>query len=138
MAAQPPRRRWREQDALLALALVLLLRCLLDTWDAVYYPLPFVLALLAWEVGGPARNPPVLALAASVLVWISFQWLPAALLRGRPGRLLPGLVAAARGLARPAPFLSPSASARAAPRTGRRRRAHEMTVSALGRLVRTS
>ena len=41
-----------ERDALLALALVLLLRCLLDTWDTVYYPLPFVFALLAWEITG--------------------------------------------------------------------------------------
>jgi hypothetical protein len=65
-----------EQDALLALALVLLLRCLLDTWDVAYYPLPFVLALLAWELGTDTRRPPVLALSSSVLVWISFQWLP--------------------------------------------------------------
>ena len=39
------------QRALLALALILLLRCLADTWDALYYPLPFLLALLAWESG---------------------------------------------------------------------------------------
>ena len=45
------------RDALLALALLLLLRCVLDTWDAVYYPLPFVLALLAWEVRGPGSAP---------------------------------------------------------------------------------
>lgn len=65
-----------ERDALLALALLLLLRCLLDTWDNVYYLLPFVFALLAWEVGGPERRPPVLALSSTVLGWISFQWLP--------------------------------------------------------------
>ena len=41
------------QRALLALALILLARCLLDTWDALYYPLPFLLALLAWESGRP-------------------------------------------------------------------------------------
>jgi hypothetical protein len=64
------------RDALLALALVLLLRCALDTWDTVYYPLPFVFALLAWEVHGPAGRLPVLALASTVLAWISFQWLP--------------------------------------------------------------
>jgi Glycosyltransferase family 87 len=90
------------RDALLALALVLLLRCVLDTWDTVYYPLPFVLALLAWEVHGhdrlgtqrgwlggakrhalgrrspraPSDRPPVLALSSTVLAWISFQWLP--------------------------------------------------------------
>jgi len=76
-----------ERTALLALALVLLLRCVLDTWDAVYYPLPFVFALLAWEVCAPEaasagrrsqlERPPVLALSSTVLAWVSFQWLPA-------------------------------------------------------------
>ncbi len=64
------------RDALLALALLLLLRCMLDTWDTVYYPIPFVLALLAWEVHGPVERLPLLALGSSVLAWISFQWLP--------------------------------------------------------------
>ena len=27
----------------------MLLRCWLDPWDVVYYPLPFIVALLAWE-----------------------------------------------------------------------------------------
>jgi Glycosyltransferase family 87 len=83
-----------ERTALLTLALLLLLRCVLDTWDAVYYPLPFIFALLAWEVRGPDRGgvdqrpainqrseihrrPPVLALSSTVLAWMSFQWLPA-------------------------------------------------------------
>jgi hypothetical protein len=70
------RRALSEQDALLALALASLLRCLLDTWDTSYYTLPFLLALLAWEVSGQPRRPPVLALACTVLAWISFQWLP--------------------------------------------------------------
>jgi len=65
-----------EQDALLALALLMLARCLLDSWDAVYYALPFLIALLAWEVGRPARQPPILALGASALTWASFTWLP--------------------------------------------------------------
>jgi hypothetical protein len=65
-----------EQQALLALAFVLLVRCLLDTWDESYYLLPFILALLAWEISLDIRRPPVLALASSALVWISFQWLP--------------------------------------------------------------
>jgi uncharacterized protein (TIGR03382 family) len=65
-----------ERDALLALALLLLLRCVLDTWDTAYYLLPFVFALLAWEVSGPSRRPPVLALSSTVLMWISCQWLP--------------------------------------------------------------
>ncbi len=64
------------QRALLALALILLARCLLDTWDALYYPLPFLLALLAWESGEPSSRPPLLTLIASALVWFSFRWLP--------------------------------------------------------------
>jgi hypothetical protein len=48
----------------------------LDTWDTVYYLLPFVLALLAWEVRSESDHPPLLALSSSVLAWISFQWLP--------------------------------------------------------------
>jgi len=49
---------------------------MLDTWNAVYYPVPFLLALLAWEVRGPQTRPPVLALSTTALVWISFEWLP--------------------------------------------------------------
>ncbi len=63
-------------DALLLLALLLLLRCVLDPWDVVYYPLPFVLALLAWETL-TRRRPPVFALAASAAVWGIFVWLQA-------------------------------------------------------------
>jgi hypothetical protein len=63
------------RQALLALALLLLARCLLDTWDEAYYPLPFLLALLAWETTRDTPRPPLLALAASVLVWFSFRWL---------------------------------------------------------------
>jgi hypothetical protein len=71
------RRERRQSDALLLLALLLLLRCILDTWDTVYYPIPFVLALLAWETLGDHRRPAVLALSSTVLAWVSFQWLPA-------------------------------------------------------------
>jgi hypothetical protein len=67
--------RLRESHALLLLALLLLLRCMLDTWDIVYYPLPFVLALGAWEALGLGRVP-VLALASSVAVWGEWRWLP--------------------------------------------------------------
>ncbi|HEX4837839.1 MAG TPA: glycosyltransferase 87 family protein [Solirubrobacteraceae bacterium] len=77
-------RRWRsgagarllEPDALLALALLLLLRCILDTWDTVYYLLPFVFALLAWEVGAFSERPPLLTLSLTALAWIGFEWLP--------------------------------------------------------------
>jgi hypothetical protein len=65
------------RDALLALALLLLMRCVLDTWDTEYYLLPCVFALLAWEATGPSDRPPVLALSSTLLVWLSFQWAPA-------------------------------------------------------------
>ena len=42
-------------DALLLLALLLALRCMLDPWDISYYWLPFLLALLSWEVLGAER-----------------------------------------------------------------------------------
>jgi hypothetical protein len=71
-------------DALGLLALLLLLRCIFDTWDVSYYPLPFLLALLAWEtVGAPlastpaSRRLPLLAASCTALAWVSFQWLPA-------------------------------------------------------------
>lgn len=69
------RRAIPERDALLLLALVLLMRCVLDTWDNVYYPLPFVLALLTWETLA-FRRPPILALSSTVLVWMGCEWLP--------------------------------------------------------------
>ncbi len=39
----------QRRDALALLALLLLLRCMLDPWDSVYYLVPAVLALVAWE-----------------------------------------------------------------------------------------
>jgi hypothetical protein len=63
-----------ERQALLLLALLLLLRCMLDTWDTSYYMLPFLLALTSWECRG-ARGLAVWALAASALAWLSFEWL---------------------------------------------------------------
>ena len=64
---------WRRgrRDALLLLAFLFALRFALDTWDTVYYPLPFVFALLAWEVEH-LRRPPVLALVASVAAWLVY------------------------------------------------------------------
>lgn len=63
-----------ERQALLLLALLLLARCILDTWDTAYYAIPFLLALTTWEALGP-RGLPVLALAATALAWIDFEWL---------------------------------------------------------------
>ncbi len=62
-------------DALLLLTLLLLLRCVLDPWDTAYYAVPFLFALLAWEVLTRDRLP-LLALAASVVTWLVFEWLP--------------------------------------------------------------
>jgi hypothetical protein len=65
-----------ERDALLALALLFLVRCVLDTWDTEYYMLPFLFALLAWETCGSKQRPPVLAISSTMLVWLTFQWSP--------------------------------------------------------------
>jgi hypothetical protein len=67
-----------EREALLALALVLLARCMLDTWDISYYVVPFLFALLAWETRRPrvVPSPPLLALGCTVLSWLSFVWGP--------------------------------------------------------------
>jgi hypothetical protein len=76
-----------EREGLLALALLLLARCLLDTWDTAYYMLPFIFALTAWELDAPARPSarargvlaarlPVLALSGTLLAWVSCRWLP--------------------------------------------------------------
>jgi Glycosyltransferase family 87 len=75
-AARGPQVGDRLREALLLLALLMLLRCVLDIWDNVYYLLPFVLALTAWESLSD-RGLPVLALSSTALAWIAFQWLPA-------------------------------------------------------------
>jgi hypothetical protein len=72
--ASCPHARKRESDALLLLALLLLVRCMLDTWDTVYYPLSFVLALGAWEALSLQRLP-LLALASIVAAWGEWSWL---------------------------------------------------------------
>lgn len=61
------------------LALLLLLRCILDPWNVVYYELPFLLALLAWEALCRPDRPPVLALAATAIVWVTFESAPGSL-----------------------------------------------------------
>jgi hypothetical protein len=68
-------RRTRAADALLLLALLMLLRCWLDPWDNVYYPLPFIVALLAWETT-VARRLPLGAAAATAATWLIFVYLP--------------------------------------------------------------
>ena len=69
------RRRTSRGDALLLLALLLLVRCWLDPWDVVYYPLPFIVALAAWELSVERRFP-LAATLATVAVVLDFWYLP--------------------------------------------------------------
>jgi hypothetical protein len=64
------------EQLLLALALLLLLRCMLDPWNVVYYELPFLLALLAWEALCRPDRPPVLAVGASAAAWATLVEAP--------------------------------------------------------------
>jgi hypothetical protein len=62
----------RERDDIFGvLALVFLLRCMLDPWDLVYYHLPLVVSLAAWEARR-GRDLPVLAVVVSACVWLTF------------------------------------------------------------------
>lgn len=69
----PRRSAASASDAMLLLCLLLLLRCMLDPWDNIYYPIPFVLALLAWQT--LRRRPAWLAAAASVVVMVNHAWM---------------------------------------------------------------
>ena len=67
--------RWRGRpwhDGLLLLALVMLLRCLLDPWNVVYYELPFVLALVAWEVHA-RPGLPAISVAVTLACWVTLE-----------------------------------------------------------------
>lgn len=93
-------------DVLLLLALLLLARCVLDVANNVYYHLPFVLALLAWEALQRDR-PPVLTAIAVSLVWVTFETAPRVLSPDAQWLLymawaLPALVLLARATFRPA------------------------------------
>ena len=63
------------EDVLLLLALVLLLRCMLDPFNNIYYALPFLMALLSWETL-VARRAPALTLGSTAILWLIFQKLP--------------------------------------------------------------
>jgi hypothetical protein len=58
-------------DALGVLALALLLRCMLDPWDLIYYHLPLAVALAAWEARR-GRDLPVLAVVVNGACWLTF------------------------------------------------------------------
>src|SRR5581483_4904117 len=64
--------------ALALLTFLLLLRCLLDPWDNVYYQLPFLIALLVWEVRAGGRAP-LLSLTMTLAVWVTFMLAPSRL-----------------------------------------------------------
>jgi len=64
------------EQLLALLALLLLVRCVLDPWNVVYYALPFIFALLAWEALCRPERPPVVALLSTGLVWATFEWGP--------------------------------------------------------------
>jgi hypothetical protein len=126
------------RDALLALALVLLLRCVLDTWDTAYYALPFIFALLAWEVSGAVRRPPVLAVAVTALAWISFEWLPGHVSADIQSAFFLAWSLPLGGTLAWLLYAPTRASLSRRSRVAWRMRGQETTVSALDRLVSTS
>jgi hypothetical protein len=63
------------EDVLLLLALILLLRCVLDPFNNLYYSLPLLMALLGWETLA-SRRAPVLTLGSTAVLWLIFQKLP--------------------------------------------------------------
>ena len=70
---------WRRRsDPLLLLALLFMLRCVLDPWNTAYYALPAIIALVLWESTRTERMP-VFALALTMLTWATWEWVvPAA------------------------------------------------------------
>lgn len=62
-------------DELLLLALLLHLRCVLDPLNNVYYPIPCLYALLAWEAL-TRREPAVVTLGATTALWLVLHQLP--------------------------------------------------------------
>ena len=69
-AALLVRRRLRTEDVFALLALLFLLRCLLDPVDNAYYHVPFVLSLAFWE-GLAWRRVPLLAMLASLAIYFA-------------------------------------------------------------------
>jgi hypothetical protein len=66
------RRGGGREDALALLALVMLARCVLDPLDNVYYHLPFLLALLTWELRRRDGWPRLTLVASAGLVFLTF------------------------------------------------------------------
>lgn len=74
LALVPRLRRRPWHDGLLLLAFVLLLRCVLDPWNVSYYSIPFLFALVTWELHA-RPGPPLVSSAATLLAWITLVWL---------------------------------------------------------------
>ena len=130
------RRRLPAERALLALAVTMFARCLLDAWDTVYYLLPGIFALAVWESVKDGRRVPVLALSLCAAAWAQFRWLP--------GRVSPDFQAAVF-LAWMLPLTTTLAASlfelswpRALMRAPRRNVPQQTTVSSLGSFVSTS
>ena len=68
LCSGPDRNR---DDVLAVLALALLLRCMLDPWNLVYYHLPLAVTLAAWEARR-GRSVPVLAVIVNAACWLTF------------------------------------------------------------------
>lgn len=68
------RRRWRPigYDALALLALLFLLRCVLDPVNNIYYHVPMALTLLGYEAT-VRRGAPLLTLFAALATWLTFD-----------------------------------------------------------------
>ncbi|MGH2848810.1 MAG: glycosyltransferase 87 family protein, partial [Thermoleophilaceae bacterium] len=75
LALLPRVRRQPWHEGLLLLAFALLLRCVLDPWNISYYHVPFLLALVTWELHA-FRRAPVLSMGATLLAWITLVSLP--------------------------------------------------------------
>jgi hypothetical protein len=65
-------RRRTPDDALALLALLFLLRCLLDPVDNVYYHVPFLLSLMAWE-GLVRRGLPLVSILSSATIYYAIN-----------------------------------------------------------------
>jgi hypothetical protein len=70
LALLPRVRQQPWHQGLLLLAFALLLRCVLDPWNISYYHVPFLIALVTWELHAH-RRPPVLSIAATLLSWVT-------------------------------------------------------------------
>jgi hypothetical protein len=118
--ALAPRLRGRPwHDGLLLLALVLFLRCLLDPWNVIYYEIPFLLALVAWELHA-RPGAPLISLTATLLSWVTLEQLtrqasPDVQAAAYLAWAVPFALAAGYRLAAPARFHARLASLRQSP-----------------------